>query len=312
MAQYGRNTREFLFVTWVGLIINVALSILKIAAGIMGNSRAVLADGFHSLSDLVTDIALLIGVRFWNAPADADHPHGHRRVETLVTLGISLFLAAIAVLLVYDAARSLSDGEPGHVGAIAALAALLSIIIKEILYRWTVYKGRQLRSSALVANAWHHRSDALSSIPAALAAGLAYFAPGLASIDLIGTIIVAVFLCYAAWKIAWPALQELTDRGVGAETRAKLMAVALAVPGVKDVHAMRTRFLGAGVQADLHVMVDGALSVDEGHKVATAVENALFNIGPEVTDVLVHLEPWSPEGKDHERGHSLCPAAEQD
>ncbi len=305
MAQYTQDTRAFLLVTWVGLWINVALSILKIAAGILGNSRAVLADGFHSLSDLATDIALLIGVRFWKAPADADHPYGHQRVETLVTLGIGVLLAVIAVLLVRDAALTQLRGEHGRVGLIAALAAGLSIIVKEILYRWTVKKGRELRSSALIANAWHHRSDALSSIPAAAASGLAYFAPKLAIIDLIGTIVVAVFLCYAAWKIALPALNELTDRGVCAETEARLMSVALAVPGVKDVHAMRTRFLGAGVQVDLHVMVDGHMSVDEGHKVATDVENALVNFGPEVTDVLVHLEAWTPEGKYHEWGHSL-------
>lgn len=305
MVQYTHNTREFLKVTWVGLWINVALSIFKIAAGIFGNSRAVLADGFHSLSDLVSDVALLIGVRFWSAPADEDHPHGHQRVESLVTLGIALLLALLSIGLVCEAALTLLSGEHGAVGLIAALAAFLSIIIKEALYRWTVRKGKELRSSALVANAWHHRSDALSSIPAFLSAGIAYVAPGFAILDLIGTIIVAMFLCSAAWKIAWPALNELADRGVCGETRAKLLIEAAAVPGVRDVHDLRTRFLGAGVQVDLHVMVDGAISVEEGHGIATAVEKALMSVGPQVTDVLVHLEPWSPEGQYHEREHRL-------
>ena len=305
MVQYTLNTREFLKVTWVGLWINVTLSALKIWAGIVGNSRAVLADGFHSLSDLVSDVALLIGVRFWSAPADDDHPHGHQRVESLITLGIALLLAVLSVMLVYDAALSLLAEERKNVGLIAALAALLSIVVKEALYRWTVYKGKELHSSALVANAWHHRSDALSSLPAALSAGIAHVAPDLAILDLIGTIIVAVFLCSAAWKIAWPALNELTDRGVCSETRTKLLKAAASVPGVRDVHDLRTRFLGAGVQVDLHVMVDGAISVEEGHRVATAVEETLLSIGPQITDVLVHLEPWSPEGQYQEREQRL-------
>ena len=305
MVQYTQNTREFLKVTWVGLWINVVLSGLKIWAGISGNSRAVLADGFHSLSDLVSDAALLIGVRFWSAPADDDHPHGHQRVESLITLGIALALALLSVLLVRDATLSLLSEERRIVGLIAALAALLSIVVKEILYRWTVRKGRELRSSALVANAWHHRSDALSSIPAALSAGVAHVAPGLAVLDLIGTIIVAVFLCAAAWKIAWPALNELTDRGVCAETSARILKIAASVPGVRDVHALRTRFLGAAAQVDLHVMVDGSMTVEDGHHVATAVEDAIMSIGPQITDVLVHIEPWSPAGELHEREHML-------
>ena len=305
MVQYTHNTREFLKVTWVGLWFNVALSGMKIWAGIVGNSRAVLADGVHSLSDLVSDVALLIGVRFWSAPADAEHPHGHQRLESLITVGIALLLAFISLLLVRDAALSLLGGERRAVGMVAALAALLSIVLKEALYRWTVRKGQKLRSSALVANAWHHRSDALTSIPPAISAGAAYLAPGLAVLDFIGTIIVVVFLCAAAWKIAWPALNELTDRGVCSDTSARLLEVASSVPGVRDVHALRTRFLGASVQVDLHVMVDGSMSVEEGHQVATAVEDALMSIGPQVTDVLVHLEPWSPAGQLHEREHML-------
>lgn len=305
MPGHTKNTREILKVTWVGLWINVALSILKIWAGIIGNSRAVLADGFHSLSDLVSDIALLIGVRYWSAPADEGHPHGHQRMETLITLGIALLLAVLSVILVWDASANLLSGEHRPVGLIAALAALLSIVVKESLYRWTVRKGRELRSSAVVANAWHHRSDALSSIPAALSAGAAFIAPSLVILDFIGTIIVVVFLCSAAWKIAWPALNELTDRGVGDETRAKLLDTAMAVPGVRDVHALRTRFLGAGVQVDLHIMVDSAMSVEEGHRVATTVEDALMAMGPQVIDVLVHLEPWTPDEHYHDREHRL-------
>lgn len=300
MTKHSPKTRGILRVTWLGLWVNVCLAALKIWAGFAGHSRAVLADGIHSLSDLVSDIALLIGVRFWSAPADEGHPHGHQRVETLLTLGIALLLALLSIILVRDAALNLLNEERSPVGLIAALAALLSIVVKEALYHWTVRKGKELRSSAVIANAWHHRSDAFSSIPAALSAGAAHFAPGLVILDLIGTIIVALFLCSAAWQIAWPALNELTDRGVCSETRTKLLQTASSIAGVRDVHALRTRFLGAGVQVDLHIMVDGDISVDEGHRVATVVEKALLALGPEITDVLVHLEPWDPDLLAHE------------
>ena len=290
------------FATLVGLAVNVALSAFKIMAGIAGNSYAVLADGFHSLSDLVTDVALLVGVRFWTAKPDESHPYGHARIEFLVSLLIALVLAGTAVGIVWGSISNYISGGAGLTGKIAVLAALASIVIKEALYRWTMTQGRKFRSSALFANAWHHRSDALSSIPAAFAAGLALVHPGLKVVDLLGAIVVAVFIVWAAWKIALPAVNALIDGSAGRETRSKIYGVAMQVPGVRDVHALRTRFLGQGVDVTMHLMVDAEISVEAGHEIAHQVEDALRALGPQISHVTIHVEPWYATVAEPETG----------
>lgn len=318
-------------VTWVGLYINLVLAALKVTAGYFGNSRAVLADGVHSLSDLITDLAVLIGVRFWSAPADSHHPYGHQRIETLVTLFIGFALVSVAAGLAWDAVHTIQEAvvssenvvaelllgiESGTQTAaalaaqsdaetvrpvrmlIALLAALLSIGAKEWLYRWTSAAAVRVQSSALKANAWHHRSDALSSIPAAVAVGLAYFVPAWRIADQIGALIVALFILHAAWQICRPALENLMDKGADSATVKELTEEVYGVAGVKNVHSLRTRYLGASLQVDIHVMVDGNLSVREGHDIANRVEHILsaHHAHPTVEDVLVHIEPW--DGRD--------------
>ena len=302
MDKDKKYLKTVLHVTWVGLWINVSLAVLKVVAGYLGNSRAVIADGIHSLSDMATDVAVLVGARFWAAPADESHPYGHSRLEYLVTLGIALALCATGVIIALESIfayqKHLGSGGPQPRDTFTFMAAgiaFVSIIVKEALYHWTVSKGRLLKSSALIANAWHHRSDALSSIPAFIAAGVTAIWPGLHIVDVVGAVIVAVFIVGASWNIAKPAIDALMDRGVNAETLRELIARASKIPGVKSVHAVRTRSLGAGIQVDMHVMVDGNMSVKKGHEVASAVEKALRDKGPEVTDALVHIEPWVPE-----------------
>ena len=280
------------FATLVGLLINVLLAAFKITAGIAGNSYAVLADGFHSVSDLVTDIALLVGVRFWTAGPDECHPYGHARIEYMVSLAITLVLILTAGGIVWGSIGNFVSGEVGITGKLAVAAALVSIVVKEVLYRWTMVQGRKYNSSALFANAWHHRSDALSSIPAAAAAGLAMVHPNFKVVDLIGAIIVAVFIVWAAWKTARPALFALIDGSAGREARSKIYSVATRVDGVRDVHALRTRFLGQGVDVNMHVMVDAKISVEAGHAIAHKVEDALRALGPEIIHVTIHIEPW--------------------
>jgi cation diffusion facilitator family transporter len=279
-------------ITWIGLVVNVLLSVAKVAAGIAGNSRAVLADGIHSISDLVTDVALLVGVRFWSAPADDNHPYGHGRLETLITVCIGLILAGAGIGIGWDAISAFRTGEAHHSKPVAFFAALASIISKELLYQWTVREGRRLNSSAVVANAWHHRSDALSSIPAALAVAVAMLLPEWAFVDLVGAIIVAVFILHAAWSICFPALEMLTDKTAPAEVMEHLNELVCSVPGVLSVHRLRSRYQGAGLLVDMHIGVDGEISVTEGHAVADAVEKLLLEEGQEVIEVLVHVDPW--------------------
>ena len=291
LAETG--DRQVRIVAWAGLLANLLLSIFKIAAGIFGNSRAVTADGVHSLSDITTDVAIIVGMKYWSAPPDPEHPHGHRRIETLISLFIGLVLAVVGIGIAHDALDALGKESQGPPKIIALAAALLSIVSKEILYQWTVRVGKSAKSSAVVANAWHHRSDGLSSIPAALAVGGAILLPEFGYLDTIGAVVVTVFILNAAWKIAWPAVHELTDRGASPRAVADIMKISKNVPGVETVHMVRTRRLGAGIEVDLHVKVDRNLSVHEGHEIAESVKRKLIEEGPSVVDVITHLEPYS-------------------
>ncbi len=276
---------------WVGLISNISLAAAKGIAGYLGNSQAVLADAVHSLSDLVTDVAVILGVRYWSAPADEEHPHGHARIETLITVVIGLALAAVAVGMGVEAIRGLQRGIDRAPTGIALAAAMASIVVKEVLYRWTARVGRRVRSPATIANAWHHRSDAISSLPAAVAVGVALIDPEWAVVDRVGAVVVCFLILQAAWRILSPALNELVDRGAPAADRRRIEALALDVPGVESAHALRTRYVGSALSVDLHVEVDGALSVAEGHAIAVRVRQVLLDDGPDVADAVVQIEP---------------------
>ena len=281
-------------VAFAGAAVNLLIAGAKFAGGVAFSSQALLADAVHSLSDLVTDAALVLGVRFWVSPADDDHPYGHGKIEALVTLVISAALVFAAWELARNAVMSLvrgrSDATPG---ALALAVALGSIVLKEIVFIVTRAVARRVRSTALEANAWHHRSDALSSIPVAVAVAVVWVCPSLWWVDAAGALIVSAFVLHVAWKLASPALQELTDAQIGSKADA-VAAVALGVAGVKGVHKPRARRYGSSFQADIHIQVDGSLSVAEGHAIGHAVKEAVVNAGLDVDDVVVHVEPWYP------------------
>ena len=278
-------------VGWVGLLCNLVLAAAKAAAGILGHSQAVLADALHSLTDSVTDIAVILGVRYWTAPADEDHPHGHGRIETLVTVVIGLAIGAVAIGMGAQAIRGLRHGPEVAPTGIAFVVALISIFVKEILYRWTERVGREVRSPALVANAWHHRSDAISSIPAAVAVAVTLIDPEWAVVDRVGAVVVCLLILQASWRILRPSVDQLIDAGAPSADRRRIEELALQVDGVEAAHAVRTRFVGADLAVDLHVEVDGGLSVAEGHVIAVAVRRKLLEEGPNVNDAVVQIEP---------------------
>lgn len=290
-ALTGSNVAAVRRVTLVGLATNVALSGLKFAGGILGHSQAVVADAVHSLSDSATDLVVLVGVRYWSRPPDEAHPHGHRRIETVVTASIGVILAAVAAGLAYNALATLPARHANPPGWIAFAAAVLSIVSKEVLYRWTVRRGKRLRSSAVVANAWHHRSDGLSSVPAALAVAGAALHPAWSFLDHVGAVVVSLFILQAAWRITWPALGQLVDAGASRKERERIRDIVLATSGVGRLHALRTRYVGAGLQVDLHILVDGQLTVRQGHDISETVKRRLLDQEPDVVDVLVHIEP---------------------
>ena len=285
-------------VTFAGILVNVAIAAAKTVAGVMSSSQALVADAVHSASDLVTDLVVVFSVRYWVAPADDDHPYGHGKIEALVTLVISAALVFAAWELARNAVMSLvrgrSDATPG---ALALAVALGSIVLKEIVFIVTRAVARRVRSNAHEANAWHHRSDALSSIPVAAAVAVVWMAPSLWWVDAAGALIVSAFVLHVAWKLASPALQELTDAQIGSKADA-VAAVALGVAGVKGVHKPRARRYGSSFQADIHIQVDGSLSVAEGHAIGHAVKEAVVNAGLDVDDVVVHVEPWDSASSD--------------
>ncbi len=289
--RVGTDVSKVRQVGWVGLVCNVVLAGAKAVAGIVGHSQAVLADAVHSLSDCATDVAVILGVRYWSAPADENHPHGHGRIETLVTVAIGLLVGAVAVGIGVEAIRSLREEPGAPPNGIALGVALVSIVVKEILYQWTARVGRQVRSPALEANAWHHRSDAISSIPAALAVGFAMIHPEWVVVDQVGAGVVALLILQAAWRILRPAVDQLIDAGAPAADRRRIEELALEVDGVEAAHAVRTRYVGSDLAVDLHVEVDGGLSVAEGHAIARAVRQKLVDQGPAVADAIVQVEP---------------------
>lgn len=277
-------------VTCVGMAVNVILAAAKAIAGFYCSSQALVADAVHSVSDMVTDLAVILGVRYWAAPADDEHPYGHGKIEALVTLFISLALVMVAFELGAHAVRSLIHGRHVVPGLPALFIAVASVAMKEWMFRWARRVAREVSSPATEANAWHHRSDALSSIPVALAVALARIFPKLSWLDPAGSLLVSVFILHVAWEIMRPALQELVDAEMERKS-VEVANVARTVPGVRDVHKVRSRRYGGAFASDLHVHVDPALSVAEGHAIGHAVKDALLNSDLNVMDAIVHVEP---------------------
>jgi cation diffusion facilitator family transporter len=279
-------------ITGWGLAANVSLSTLKLAAGFWSSSQALVADGVHSLSDCITDLAILVGVRYWSEPPDTQYPYGHRRIETLVTIFVGLVLAVAALGMMVDAILSFDEPQSRPPGMVALAVALFSIVAKESLYRWTKSVGTRINSSALIANAWHQRSDALSSVPVAIAVAAAGIDPDLGFLDGVGALLVCFFILYAAWNIVAPGIGQLVDRGASRAEVENIRRLALEQENVLDVHKVRTRYSGMGLQVDLHVLVDGAMSVYDGHDVASLVKAILLAKAPNVVDVVIHIEPF--------------------
>lgn len=293
-AKNQIQAEEIRKVTRTALEVNLALSIIKLTGGIWGNSQAVVADAVHTFSDMSTDLAILIGVHYWSKPADFDHPHGHRRLEIVIALGIGVVLLSVASGIIWNAIITIKEVHIAPPGWIAFAAALISILSKESLYRWTVASGRRIKSMSVIANAWHQRSDALSSIPVLVAVAVAIIAPEWSFLDHLGAIVVSLFIYQASFKIVYPAFNMLIDAGSRQEVLEKIRDIAMNTTGVKDVHKIRTRYIGsANVSVDLHIKVDPHINVYDGHEISRMVKKRLLEEGTEIVDVVVHLEPYA-------------------
>lgn len=288
--------KEIYKVTLVGSAGNLALLTFKFVAGVLGHSSAMMADAVHSLSDFFTDVIVLLFVKVSARPQDESHDYGHGKFETLATLFIGLALVGAAIGIIVSGSVKFAhwlDGQTLEVpGKLALWAALISILVKEVLYRYTVAKGKSLNSSAMVANAWHHRSDALSSIGAAIGIGGAILlGERWAVLDPLASIVVGGMLMKVAWELLKGSFGELTDQSLSADEEREIEAIITSFDGVSEPHNLRTRHIGNRIAIESHVRMDGALPLSAAHEQATAIERKLKErFGPE-TLVTIHMEP---------------------
>lgn len=288
------NKKEIQKVTKVSLIANTGLSVIKLLIGIWGNSQAVIADALHSLSDTFSDFVILFGVHYWMAPPDEHHPYGHQKIESFVTIVIGIIVILSAAGIGYNGVISLLFNEQAATPQLtwmAVAAPLLSIIIKEVLFQITYKTGVKTNASSVKANAWHHRADAVSSIPVLIAVVLSAFRPDWIFLDKIAAIIVSAFIIKLGLQFCFTSVMDLLDTGIDREGIEEIQTTILNIKNVKGVHRIRTRKLASCIYLDLHLEVDGQLSVTEGHDISEQVKTVLMAENNRIIDVLVHLEP---------------------
>ena len=286
-----RETRK---VTVVGGVLDLVLGVTKILVGLFNHSQALVVDGVHSLSDLATDVMVVFAAKHASAVADADHPYGHARFETAATVALGIALIAVGVGLGYDAASRLFEPERLLIpGWLSLAVATVSIVSKEAIYHYTMRAARRLRSNLLRANAWHSRSDAISSV--IVVVGVAGAMAGLNYLDSIAAVAVAFMIAKIGWDLAWNSIRELVDTALDSERVEAIRDTIQSVTGVRDLHLLRTRRMGADALVDVHIQVDPHLSVSEGHQVSEAVRHRLIEEIDEVADVMVHIDPENDE-----------------
>jgi len=293
--------REGQKVTLIGALVSLVLSAVQIAAGLLGRSQAMVADGIHSISDLITDIAVWLGLRFSSAPPDADHPWGHGKIETLVSVLVGAALVFVGFGIGAEALIRLREGVTETPSLGPLLAAVLAIVSKEAVYRWTVRVGRRIRSQMLIANAWHHRSDALSSIAAFVGIGGAM--AGLPWMDPVAAAVVGLFIVKVGGQVTWRGLRDLTERQVDPETVAVVHKLLEDDPDVVDAHRLRLRNVGGIIVGDVHLSVDGEITIREGYAIVKRLENRATDEVAGLEDLVIHLDPHdrTPEEKDEIR-----------
>ena len=290
------RNKEIYKVTLVGGAVNVVLLLFKFVAGIVGHSAAMMADAIHSLSDFVTDIIVLLFVHISVKPQDKSHDYGHGKYETLAMTLIGIALLAVAIGILYSGVMKITawmHGEPLEApGLLALWAALASIILKEAVYQYSMMKARQLQSQAVEANAWHHRSDALSSIGTAVGIGGAIFlGQRWTVLDPLASVVVGAFILKMSVSLLRDGIGDLMEQSLPDAIEAEMLQLAASVPGVAEPHELRTRRIGNHYAVELHILMDGDISLREAHDKASEVEDLLKAHYGEETHVAVHVEP---------------------
>lgn len=275
--------------TFVSIVLNLVLMVMQIVVGVIAHSQALVADGVHSLADLISDFIVLIANRASGAEPDADHNYGHSRYETVASLFLGALLIAVGVGMLWRAGEHLAhlDDIPAvHVGAL--VVAVLALVSKEALFRYMLREAERVRSAMLIANAWHARSDAASSLVVAI--GIIGSLAGVRLLDPIAAAIVGFIVARMGWTFGWDALQDLSDRALDEAAAADIRTLLLATPGVRDVHELRTRKTGDFALVDAHILVDPLISVSEGHYIAESARSRVL-ADKRVLDALIHVDP---------------------
>ncbi len=289
----NQRTQASQKITLIGAVVDFLLAVFKVITGIIGNSGALIADGIHSFSDLLSDAMVLYAAKHSAQDADDEHPYGHQKFETLATLGLAVILAIVGIGIIIDSFERLSNpGALTHSTLLLSVAAL-SILSKEVLYWYTIKVANTYQSDMLKANAWHHRSDALSSI--VVFAGIVGSLNGYPYLDSVAAIVVGLMVGYIAWQLGTSATKELVDTSIGASEVAQLKHVIGQISGVNNVHSLRTRKIGHTISADVHVQVDPFLSVSEGHMISVSVERVAKKCLEDLSDVTVHIDAEDDE-----------------
>jgi len=298
--------RDIRNVTLVGSVVDLLLGVAKILVGYIAQSQALIADGIHSLSDLVTDFMVLFAAKHASRGADAEHPYGHGRIETVMTVALGAALIIVAIGIAWDAVRRMFEPELlFHPGWLALVVAAISIVAKEAIYHYTMNASKRLRSKLLRANAWHSRSDAISSVIVFI--GVLGAMAGLDYLDAVAAVGVAMMIVKIGWELAWHSISELIDTALDEERVQSIRKTIEAVPGVVDLHMLRTRRMGADALVDVHIQVESYLSVSEGHQISETVRQQLIDEIEEVTDVMVHIDP-----EDDEMTTAACDLPDRD
>ncbi|WP_058517563.1 cation diffusion facilitator family transporter [Legionella parisiensis] len=297
MAQHDRYWQAKK-VTLLGAISNALLGIIKLIGGYFFNSHALVADGVHSLSDLITDAMVLFASKYGSLDADASHPYGHQRIETAATLLLSLLLIFAGIGIAWDSIYDLLHFNYLVPNWLTIPIICISIMSNETLFHYTLYIGRRINSKLITANAWHHRSDAASSL--VVLVGLIGSLAGFSYLDAIAAIIVGIMIVKMGWDYAWNSVKELVDTAVSPELLTRIEKVIQNVDGVEKIHQLRSRSMGEDVLIDVHILVSPKISVSEGHYIAQHVHHALIDQIESVKDVIVHVDPEDDE--------SFCPS----
>jgi cation diffusion facilitator family transporter len=285
--------------TWVSVVVNVVLSAVQIIVGIWAKSSALIADGLHSLADLVSDFVVLFAGHHAKKDADIDHPYGHQRFETAASLVLGMLLLLVGLGMLYSAFQKLQAPETiATVHSLALWIAALALVAKELLFRYMLHIAKKVKSSMLVANAWHARSDAASSL--VVGVGIVGNLAGYPILDPIAALIVGLMISKMSWSFSWDALHDLMDRAVDEQEVEAIKRTLIETPGVSGVHDVRTRKMGDMIVVDAHLEVDSTLTVEAGHDIAVAARARVLQ-RHRVLNLMTHVDPWRRPDLDHEQ-----------